>query len=57
MLRGKCTGQQFLDAQMKKIEEKRLSYVNRSWEGDYRDMMKLRRLRGLNDVATRKRSK
>ena len=46
-----------LDAQMKKIEEKRLSYVNRSWEGDYRDMMKLRRLRGLNDVATRKRSK
>ena len=45
-----------LDGQMKKINEKRLSYVKRSWEGDYRDMMKLRRLEGRNDVGTRKRS-
>jgi len=46
-----------LYAQMKKIEEKQMSYVKRRWEADYRDMMKLRRLRGQNDVSTRKRSK
>ena len=44
-----------LDSQMKKIERNQMSYVSRDWEEDYRDMMKIRRLNGDNDVSRRKR--
>ena len=46
-----------LDAQMKKIEAKELSYVKRVWEADYRDVMKLRRLNGEDKASMRKRRK
>jgi hypothetical protein len=46
-----------LDAQMKKIEAKELSYIKRVWEADYRDVMKLRRLKGQDKVSMRKRRK
>ena len=46
-----------LDAQMKNIEAKELSYVKRVWEDDYRDVMKLRRLKSQDKVSMRKRMK
>jgi len=46
-----------LDAQMKKIEAKELSYVKRVWEDDYGDVMKLRRLKSQDKVSMRKRMK
>ena len=46
-----------LDAQMKKIEAKELSYVKRVWEDDYCDVMKLRRLKSQDKVSMRKRMK
>ena len=44
-----------LDSQMKEIETNQMSYVSRNWEEDYRDMMKIRRLKGQNCVSSRKR--
>ncbi len=44
-----------LDSQMKRIERNEMSYVNRNWEQDYREMMKIRRQKGENCVSSRKR--
>ncbi len=40
-------GRAILDAQLKKIDEKKMTYVKCSWEGDYWDMMKICQLKAM----------
>ncbi len=45
-----------LDSQMKKIKRNEMSYVERNWEQDYREMMKIRRQKGETCVSSQKRN-